>query len=292
MLNMLQRLIGEDIALIWRPAAEVSAVRIDPSQIDQILTNLAVNARDAIAGVGQIIIETANVVLDQAFCDDHPGCVPGSYAMLSFTDSGCGMDAETLEHVFEPFFTTKGENLGTGLGLATVYGIVKQNRGFISAYSEPGQGAVFRIYLPQADKPVPESPAAVKPAVSVEGGNETILLVEDEKSIRITSKLFLEAFGYHVLAAEDPAAAERLSDEFQARIHLLVTDVVMPGMSGSDLARKLAGKRPDMKCLFISGYTPSVIARRGILKAGVNFLSKPFGREQLAGEVRKVLDQT
>jgi len=288
MLKMLRRLIGEDIDLVWQPGAELWSVKIDPSQADQILANLCVNARDAIDGAGKVTIETENVSIDTDYCEEHIEATPGSYVMLAVSDDGCGMDHETLSYVFEPFFTTKSTGEGTGLGLATVYGIVKQNKGFINIYSEPGKGSTFRIYLPR-DTSVrnTDTPAATKN--EIQGGTETILLVEDAAAIRLTIRLFLERFGYTVIAAESPAEALQLAAEQSGPIDLLLTDVVMPGMSGRELAEKLAVDFPTLKVLYMSGYTANVIAHRGILDDGVQFISKPIGRDALAQKVREVL---
>jgi PAS domain S-box-containing protein len=289
MLNMLRRLIGEDIQLNWRPGAELWPAKVDSSQIDQILTNLCVNARDAIAGVGQITIETGNTAFDAAYCADHAELAPGDYVRLSVSDSGCGMDKETLSHLFEPFFTTKGVGRGTGLGLATVYGAVKQNNGFISTCSEPGQGTMITIHLPrhaekggQAQKEAP-----VQPDVR---GRETILLAEDEPSIlKLTTKM-LEKLGYTVLAASTPGEAIRLAREHTGNVHLLITDVVMPEMNGRDLAKNVLSIYPDIRRLFMSGYTADVIAHHGVLDEGVYFIQKPFAMKELAAKVRETLD--
>jgi signal transduction histidine kinase/ActR/RegA family two-component response regulator len=288
MLKLLGHLIGEDIAINWRPGADIWPVKMDSSQVDQILTNLAVNARDAIRGVGSIAIETGNATLDQAYCSEHPGSFPGNYAVLTFSDTGCGMDRETLAHVFEPFFTTKGVGKGTGLGLATVYGIVKQNHGFINVYSAPGEGTTFKIHLPRC---VAEDAAQAVTSTRTElpRGNETILLTEDEKSVRIATQAFLEDLGYTVLVAKDPDEALRLAAAHPGEIHLLIADVIMPGMSGRDVAQRLSERRPAIRLLFISGFTADVIAQRGILDGGLNFLPKPFTRDQLARKVREVL---
>lgn len=290
MRKLLRRLIGEDIELNWIPAADPWLVRIDPSQIDQILANLCVNARDAIGGVGKVTVMTENVILDDDYCALHAEVVPGAYVMLAVSDTGCGMDRSTLEHIFEPFFTTKEVGQGTGLGLATVHGIVKQNHGHITVYSEPGSGTTFRIYLPRFEGKTSrnQSPGAEAPRP---GGNETILLAEDEKSIRVTTALFLDSLGYAVLTAETPDHALTLAAEHAGRIHLLITDVIMPGISGRDLADRLKEDYPNMRCLFMSGYTADVIAHRGILAEGVDFLSKPFTRDILARKVREVLDR-
>ena len=288
-LNMLGRLIGEDIDLVWLPGAEVWPVKMDPSQIDQILANLSINARDAIEGVGKVTIETGQVSFDEAFCADHPDFIPGEYALLEVSDNGCGMDEETLERIYEPFFTTREVGKGTGLGLSTVYGIVKQNSGFISVYSEPGHGTSFKIYLPrQAAKPEripqkdPSSPAA--------RGHETILLVEDEPLTLALTTRVLESLGYTVLGASTPGEATRLADANTGGIPLLCTDVVMPEMSGLDLFKMLKPSHPNLKCLYMSGYAANVISRQGVLDEGVRFIQKPFLVTDLAAKVREALD--
>ena len=292
MLKMLQRLIAANINLAWLPSANLWQVRADPSQIDQILANLCVNAGDAIADAGKITIETGNSVLDEAYCAGHVGCVPGEYVQLAVSDNGCGMDKETLAHIFEPFFTTKGVGEGTGLGLSTVYGAVKQNNGFIYAYSELGQGTTFTIYLPrhvgktaQAARP----DGADAPALR---GEETILVVEDEAAFLRLAKLMLEKLGYTVLTASTPGEAIRLAREYTGEIHLLMTDVVMPEMNGRDLAKNLLSLYPDLKRLFMSGYTANVIAHHGLLDEGVYFLQKPFSPQDLSAKVREALDKT
>jgi PAS domain S-box-containing protein len=290
LLSMLRRLVGEDIGLTWVPGARLWPLKLDPGQVDQILMNLCANARDAIAGVGTITIETANVHIDADYCRDHAEAVPGDYVQLVVSDDGSGMDREALDQVFEPFFTTKGVGEGTGLGLATVYGVVRQNNGFVNVYSEPGRGTTFRIYLPRSEQAGTVPRAAPAAAGERPRGTETVLLVEDEKSIRYTTQRFLEQLGYSVLAAECPEQALRLSGSHQGGIDLLITDVVMPGMSGHDLAVELAETYPDMKCLYISGYTANVIVHRGVLDEAVAFLAKPFSRDQIALKVREVLD--
>jgi len=289
MLKLLRRLIGEDIKLAWRPGKDLRSVKLDPSQVDQILANLCVNARDAIAGVGEIMIETGSMVVDADYGARHPEANPGEYVFLVVRDNGRGMDRETLAQIFEPFFTTKSVGEGTGLGLATVYGIVKQNHGFINVYSEPGQGTSFNIYLPLFIS-TEAVPIAAEMPIKPPRGSETVLLVEDEKSIRVTTQVFLEDLGYCVLVAEEPEKALLLAAEHPGEIHLLITDVIMPRMSGRDLASRLLEVRTATKCLFISGFTADVIAQRGILEGGVNFLPKPFGRDALARTVRDVLD--
>ena len=288
MLEMLRRLIGEDIELVWLPGKGLGLVKIDPSQIDQILANLCINARDAISGTGRVTIETDNAVFDEDYCAVHAGAVPGEYVLLVVSDSGCGMDHETVSHLFEPFFTTKESGKGTGLGLAMIYGIVKQNNGFINVYSEPGRGTTFKIYLPrlrEASAGLVELAAAKR----IDSGNETILLVEDEPMILQMAKLMLQRLGYKVLPAASPSEAIRLAEDYAGVIHLLMTDVIMPEMNGRDLAGKLLALYPGMKCLFMSGYTANVIAHHGVLDEGVHFIQKPFSRNELAGKVREVL---
>jgi PAS domain S-box-containing protein len=289
MIKMLRRLIGEDIELSWLPEARVCPVKMDPSQIDQILANLCVNARDAIADVGKVTIETHSVTFDTAFCTDHLGAIPGEYVLLAVSDDGCGMDKEILAKLFEPFFTTKEVGKGTGLGLATVYGIVKQNGGFINVYSEPGQGTTFRIYLPlHTAKP---AQAMTSDAMTADArGNETILLVEDEPMILDMTSTMLKQRGYKVLAAATPGDALRLAREHAGEIHLLMTDVVMPEMNGRDLARNLLSLYPNLRCLFMSGYTANVIAHHGVLDEGVHFIQKPFSLGDLGKKVREVME--
>jgi len=289
MLKMVMRLIGEDIELLWKPGADIWPVKVDPTQIDQILANLCVNARDAIAGVGELTIQTGNVTLDDAYCREHAGSFPGDYVALSLSDSGCGMDEETLGKVFEPFFTTKEVGKGTGLGLSTVYGIVKQNNGFIDVKSEPGQGATFRIYLPRTDTPAIEK-QPVRPQKKKLNGSETVLLVEDEESILALGKTILERYGYAVLASQSPSEALRIAREHPGPIHLVITDVVMPAMNGKDMMEKLHALKPGLKCVFMSGYTADIIADHGVLDKGIDFLQKPFSVETLTKRVREVLD--
>ncbi|MDD2900457.1 MAG: DUF3365 domain-containing protein [Desulfuromonadaceae bacterium] len=288
MLKMLQRIIGENIQLIWLPAPDLWQIKIDPSQIDQILANLSVNARDAIADTGKITIETGNVTVDKE-SEDQIGCAAGEYVKIVMNDSGCGMDKETQSHIFEPFYTTKELGMGTGLGLATIYGAVKQNNGHISVYSEPGLGSAFSIYLPrykeQTAVPVSKEPVTISPH-----GKETILLVEDEAAIlRLTSTL-LEKLGYTVLAAHAPGEAVAIAGKHAGEIHLLMTDVIMPEMNGSDLSKVLLPSHPDMKCLFMSGYTADIITKHGVLDNGVHFIQKPFSLPDLATKVREVFE--
>lgn len=289
MLKMLRRLIGEDIELIWSPAPDLPPVKMDPAQIDQILANLCVNARDAIDGVGAITIRTAHTRLDAAACADRPGIVPGDYVVLSVCDTGCGMEKEVLGSIFEPFFTTKGI-LGTGLGLATVYGIVKQNEGYIEADSEPGKGSTFSIYLPvptlgatwqrEADQEPPQP-----------GHGETVLLVEDDPGILHLGRIMLEKLGYRTLTASSPEEAIALGELHGERIDLLATDVIMPGMNGKELAERLTRLQPEMAVLYMSGYTADVIAQHGVLDEGVTFLQKPFSIKTLSDKIRDALER-
>jgi len=290
MLKMLQRLVGEDIELIWMPGSDLWQVKIDPIQIDQILMNHAANARDAIAGVGKVSIETRNVIADVAYCTGRLGIVPGEYVMLAVSDNGCGMDRETLANIFEPFFTTKELGKGTGLGLAMVYGIVKQNKGAIYAYSEPGEGTIFRIYLPRYVNKISSDYSALAPTESTMGGPEIVLLVEDESMLLEMFQAMLEKLEYTVLVAGTPGEAIRLAEEHAGEIHLLMTDVVMPEMNGRDLAKRLLSLYPNIKRLFMSGYTADVIAHHGVLDEGMHFIQKPFTLKELALKVRKALD--
>ena len=289
MLKMLRRLLGENIDLSWKPAADIWFVKIDPGQIDQILVNLTVNARDAINGVGSLIIETGRQIFDQEYCNGHPGFIPGDFVMLTVSDNGCGMDKNTLNNLFEPFYTTKDMGKGTGLGLATVYGIVKQNNGFINAYSEPGRGSTFKIYLPRfladekTDKTIPEKKVTA-------GGSETILLVEDEPAILKMTRMMLERKGYTVLSAATPAEAVKKAKNYSNAIDLLMTDVVMPEMNGRDLAEHITTLYPNIQLLFMSGYTANVIAQKGFLDEELAFIQKPFSTIDLAEKLREVLN--
>ena len=289
MLKMLQRLLGENISLSWNPGTGLWQVNMDPSQIDQILANLCVNARDAIVDVGRITIETANRSVDGHFCAGRAGFAPGEYVTLAVSDTGCGMDRETQKLIFEPFFTTKEMGKGTGLGLATVFGIVKQNGGHISVYSEMGRGTTFTIYLPRHAGETEE--AGTQNAVeAIQRGSETILLTEDEPSMLKLVKTLLEGRGYTVLAALTPDEAIRLARDHDGKVHLLMTDVVMPEMNGRDLAQNVSSLVPQIKCLFMSGYTADVIAHQGVLDKGTHFIQKPFSESDLASKVREVLD--
>jgi len=289
MLKMLRRLIGEDIDLFWKPGSQLWSVNIDPSQLDQILANLVVNARDAINGVGKITIETANLTFDDSPSLNRCGFPVGDFVLLAVSDDGSGMDNETLDRLFEPFFTTKGVGRGTGLGLAMVYGIIKQNNGFINVYSEPGKGSTFKIYLPRHAGE--SSVASQERVVEIpRGRGETVLLVEDEPAILNLTKTLLERLDYLVLPAATPAQAISLADCHEGQIHLLLTDVVMPEMNGQDLAERLRVRLPNLKILFMSGYPADVIAHRGHLAAGVHLIQKPFTIHSVAAKLRAVLD--
>lgn len=288
LLAMLRRLIGEDIDLNWLPAEGLWPVRIDPSQVDQILANLCVNARDAIRDTGKVTIETRNVTLDESYCSGNVGILPGDFVELVVSDDGCGMDAKTSSHIFEPFFTTKELGKGTGLGLATIYGIVSQNQGAIHVYSEPGRGTTFRIYLPRhaatsASAPQPET------AQNGTGSRGTVLVVEDEPAILSVVKTMLERQGFTVLGAASPEDAIRIGAEHGSEICLLLTDVILPGMNGRELVQRLRVFQRSIKPLFMSGYTANVIAHHGVLDEGVHFIAKPFSSTDLIAKVRETL---
>jgi two-component system, cell cycle sensor histidine kinase and response regulator CckA len=287
-LKMLRRLIGEQIELVWKPKTDLWPVKMDPVQVDQILANLCVNARDAIADVGKITLETGNVVVDETYCAQHDGFVEGEYALLVVSDDGCGMGQEILDRIFEPFFTSKGVGQGTGLGLSTVYGVVKQNNGFINVYSEPGQGTTFRIYLPRYT----DLSADIREEKAVEiplSRGETVLLVEDQPELLIMAKMMLERLDYRVLTADKPSEALRQAEEHASEIQILITDVVMPEMNGRNLAERLQSLYPNLKTLFMSGYTANVIVNKGVLDPGVNFIQKPFSMKDLAAKVWEAL---
>ncbi len=288
--EMLGRIIGEDIDLVTTLPGDVGSVEADPGQIEQALMNLAVNARDAMPNGGKLTIETANLMLDQHYADGHPAVRPGPHVMLAITDSGIGMDEETQEHIFEPFFTTKDEGSGTGLGLSSVYGIVKQHGGDISVHSEPGEGTTFRIYLPRVDEE-PEEPPGDTGEEPATGGSETVLIVEDEESVLRTVQHMVEDLGYQVLTAASPAKAEQLFAEHGTEVGLLLTDVLMPGRNGPDLYKLLAAKDPSLKVLYMSAYFNTAAVSHGLLEPGANFLQKPFTADALARKVREVLDQ-
>ena len=286
--RMAQRLLGEDVELRTVCSAELGFVRFDPGQVEQIIVNLAVNARDAMPGGGRLTIETRNVHLDEQYVDAHAGVEFGEYVQLSVSDSGTGMSEEARAHLFEPFFTTKGPGKGTGLGLAMVYGAVQQNGGRIEVYSEPEHGTTFKIYLPRVASAEREVRVPDRP--SPRSGGETILLVEDDDRVRGFAATVLERFGYEVHAFSAPAQALAALPELRPPPDLLVTDVVMPGMNGRTLAERIASLRPEVKVLFVSGYTENVIVHHGVLKEAIEFLAKPYSVDQLARRVREVLD--
>ncbi len=289
MLKLLRRIIGEEIALSFEPGADVWPVKIDPSQVDQVLANLLVNARDAITGTGKITIQTGIETFDAANFAGHPKFSPGDYAVLSVQDDGSGMDKDTVEQIFEPFFTTKDESKGTGLGLATVYGIVKQNDGFVTVHSEPAKGTMFKIFLPRhgdlVDKEMDQDTTRIP-----QGKGETVLLVEDDPPVLKLAGTVLEALGYKVLTAATPKNALAQAKTYPEKIHLLLTDVVMPEMNGRELAEHLRYLRPDTKILYMSGYSTNVITDTGVLEKDTAFINKPFAVRDLAVKVREVLD--
>lgn len=287
--RMLQRLIGEDIQLLTVLDPELWPVKVDPGQIEQVIMNLAVNARDAMPGGGKLTIETANVILDEGYARRHVSVKPGPCVMLAVTDTGSGMDKETQSHLFEPFFTTKRTGEGAGLGLSTVYGIVKQSGGNIWAYSELGQGTTFKIYLPRVEEAVKTYRPKTAPAVSP-GGSETILLVEDEEAVRTIVSKILQNRGYTVLEAHHGNEALQICERHEGPIHLMVTDVVMPQVSGRELAERLTLLRPEIRVLFMSGYPDNAIVHHGVLGAGTAFLQKPFTLNALECKVRELLD--
>jgi len=286
---MLRRLIGEDVELTIRSVPGLWRVRVDQGQFEQVVLNLAVNARDAMPHGGQLTIETADIELGEAYTH-LPDAVPaGSYVMLKVADTGLGMDADTQARIFEPFFTTKEAGKGTGLGLATVQGIVSQHGGTVRVYSAPGQGTTFKIYLPRAEETA-DAVVAVVPAADGTGGTETVLLVEDDDEVRRLSREILTANGYVVLDAADPATAVQLSTKQAASAQLLITDVVMPGMSGPQLAERIKTRRPEIRVLYVSGYTAEALGRHGVVDQGIALLAKPFSPKDLARKVREVLD--
>ena len=288
--KILRRVIGEDIDLRTVPSRDLRAVRADPGQFEQVVMNLAVNARDAMPSGGKLTIETANVELDEAYAREHAvELKPGHYVMLAVSDTGIGMDVATQARIFEPFFTTKAKGKGTGLGLATVYGIVKQSGGHIWVYSEPGHGTTFKIYLPRVEDAA--APAKATPAsIPSLRGSETILLVEDQEEVRRLARRVLEARGYAVLVAASGAEALQVAAAHTGPIHLLATDVIMPGMSGREVGLRLAPARPETKVLYLSGYADESIVHHGVLEPGIAFLQKPFTAEALGRKVREVLD--
>ena len=289
--KLLPRVLGEHIQIAIQPGAELRAVRLDPMQIEQVIMNLAINARDAMPGGGRLLIETRNVEGDHDFLRCHPEAAPGPYVLLMVSDNGCGMAPDIRQHIFEPFFTTKEPGKGTGLGLATVYGIVRQSGGFIWVYSEPGNGATFKLYFP-AVAGVGEPLARARAAVSdIPLGHETVLVVEDEDGVRDAMTMFLRRSGYTVVEASNGERALEVARAFRGDLDLMVTDVVMPGMNGRELARRLAHERPMTRVLFVSGYSGSAMAEQFALQPDTPFLEKPFAWDAFARKVREVLDQ-
>jgi CheY-like chemotaxis protein len=286
-MGILERLIGEDVQVVFKPGTNLRAVRIDPSGMEQVLINLAVNARDAMPQGGQLSIETSEVEVDAELCRNHLDARPGRYLLLSVKDTGVGMSEGVLSRLFEPFFTTKGPGRGTGLGLSIIYGIVQQGGGFVHVESDLGRGSTFRIYLPA----VLERPAAPVTFVEPElpKGNETILLVEDEVLVRSLVSKFLNSQGYRVLSAARGSDAIQLAAEHGARIDLLLSDVILPNMNGRQIYERLAGSMPKLRVLFMSGYTENIIAPHGVLEAGFYFVQKPFSLKELARKVREAL---
>ena len=287
--KLLGRLMGEHIEMVTRCAGNVGHVKADPAQVEQVIMNLVVNARDAMPKGGRLTVETVNVDLDSTYARDHVTVKPGAYVMLAVSDSGIGMSPETVAHIFEPFYTTKESGQGTGLGLSTVYGIVKQSGGYIWVYSEPGKGTTFKVYLPRVAAPVDSKPEVTTVLVAGKG-SETILLVEDEEAVRELASRILSAKGYSVVAAKGTKEAEEFSEKHTGQIHLLLTDIIMPGTSGRELARRITGRHPRTRVLYMSGYTDNVLAQGGVLEAGLSFLQKPFTPGALVQKVRDALD--
>jgi len=288
--KMARRLISENVEIVALPAPKLGAIRADPGQIEQVLLNLLINARDAMPHGGRLTLETANVELDQAYTDEHAGVHPGPYVMLAVSDTGVGMDAETQAHIFEPFFTTKEIGKGSGMGLATVYGVVQQSGGHISVYSEPGRGSTFKVYLPRTGELAELLPDSPVQQLTIRG-KETILVAEDDRQVLDLAVSILKACGYRVLELETADDAEQVCQKHDGEIDLLLTDVVMREVSGPDLARRVQKVRPDIKVLFMSGYTDSAIVHQGVLDPEIAFLAKPFTPSTLAGRVRQVLDE-
>ena len=290
--KLLRRLIDDNIEMITRVQDDLGKVKADPAQIEQVVMNLVVNARDAMPTGGRLVLETLNVHLDSDYALEHVTVKPGDYVMLAVSDNGVGMNAETVAHIFEPFYTTKESGRGTGLGLSTVYGIVKQSGGYIWVYSEPGKGSTFKVYLPRVEELVQPEEAKKAPSLSEQRGTETILLVEDEEAVRDLVHTILSGQGYEVIVALDPQHAEEIARKSQWQIHLLLTDVVMPGTSGRELAARIAVSRPGIRVLYMSGYTENVITSGGMLEEGLAFLQKPFSPAVLIQKIREVLSRT
>ena len=289
MINMLKRLIGEDITLNWRPGAQLQPVKIDPSQMDQLLANLCVNARDAIVGVGMIDIETSMATIRPEDCADNAELVVGDYVVISVGDTGCGMEKDVQEKIFEPFFTTKAVGHGTGLGLSTVYGIVHQHNGFINVVSAPGRGTTFKIFLPTQHSEITTKEGTGN-GVTQRGQGQTVLIVEDDEAILKLTGQMLRNLGYSVLSANSPGKALSIARENLQSIDLLLTDVIMPEMNGRDLAELLAAIHPEIKCLFMSGYSSNIIDGQGMLGKGLHLIAKPFTAKKLAAKVHELLD--
>src|SRR5689334_16558469 len=289
--KMLGRLLGEDVELATRLATDTGRVKADPGQLEQVLMNLAVNARDAMPHGGKLTLETSNVDLSEGYAADHYPAQPGPYVMIAVTDTGTGMSEETQAHMFEPFFTTKEKGKGTGLGLATVYGIIKQSGGFIWVYSELGQGTTFKIYLPRVQESANVAKEQAPAPARAAHGTETVLLAEDEAPVRAVARQVLERHGYTVLEAPSAEAALDIAARYSGAIHLLLTDVIMPGLSGRELANRLADLRPEARVIFMSGYTDDAVTRHGVLEPGLAYLQKPFTPDTLGQKVREVLDQ-
>jgi two-component system cell cycle sensor histidine kinase/response regulator CckA len=289
--SLLRRLMDERIEMVTRVKDDLGKVKADPAQVEQVIMNLVVNARDAMPEGGRLVVETCNTDLDANYAVDHVSVRPGRYVMLAVSDTGVGMDRQTVAHIFEPFFTTKESGRGTGLGLSTVYGIVKQSGGYIWVYSEPGKGSTFKVYLPRVDE-VSEAVSAAQAAPRAQRGTETILVVEDEEAVRELIQTVLTEKGYDVIPSLDPKHAEQIAARFSGEIHLLLTDVVMPGTSGRELAARISARRRDIRVLFMSGYTDNVITSGGMLEEGLAFLQKPFSPAALVQKVREVLSQT
>lgn len=289
--KLLRRLIDDNIEMTTRVQQSLGKVKADPAQVEQVIMNLVVNARDAMPKGGRLVLETCNVELDADYAADHVTVKPGPYVMLAVSDTGVGMDAETVAHIFEPFYTTKESGHGTGLGLSTVYGIIKQSGGYIWVYSEPGKGSTFKVYLPRVEEAI-EEPAPGLVPFTQEHGTGTILLVEDEEAVRDLVQTILSGRGYDVIVARDPRHAEEVASKFAGEIHLLLTDVVMPGTSGRELAARIMVRRPNIRVLYMSGYTENVVTSGGLLEEGLAFLQKPFSPAVLVHRIREVLNHT
>ncbi|HEV3455686.1 MAG TPA: PAS domain S-box protein [Thermoanaerobaculia bacterium] len=287
---MLRRLLREDVKLAVSLQPALSAVKIDRAKFEQVIMNLAINARDAMPGGGELVITTADVELDAIYTADHPGVAPGPYVLLAVSDSGCGMDAATRARIFEPFFTTKEAGKGTGLGLSTVFGIVRQSGGSIQVYSEPGQGSTFKVFLPAAARDEAAREPAAAAVTPPAGGSETVLLIEDDPAVRELVRLMLEGAGYSVLVSETVSAAIAFAEQRSGAIHLVLTDLIMPEMSGVEAASRLTALRPESRVLYMSGYTGDILGRRGMLPEGAARLEKPFTQRTLLQSVRQVLD--